>query len=162
MLKPKSELTFKLPWQPVFKRSFVIWLVIILAESLHGTARELWLRPLVGDFRARQFAFFSGMALILTIACLSVRWLKAEGLRQWLAVGALWAGLTLAFEIGLGRGMLGYAWERLWEDYNLARGGLMGLGLLFLLVVPWLAAWLCGLTGSTASSGLRANSVRRI
>lgn len=121
-------------------RGFAVWVVIILAESLHGTARELWLKPLIGDFRARQLAFFSGMALILGIALLFVRWVRAENNHQWLRVGVLWAGLTLAFEFVLGRLVIGYSWERMLEDYNLLRGGLMGLGLIWLLFVPVLAA----------------------
>ncbi|MFN7928007.1 MAG: hypothetical protein U0Y68_08670 [Blastocatellia bacterium] len=111
-----------------------------MAESLHGTARELWLRPLVGDFRARQIAFFSGMALILALALIFVRWMRAGNFRQWLVVGIFWMLLTATFEFGLGLWVMGYSWARMWEDYNLARGGLMGLGLLFLLLAPSLAA----------------------
>lgn len=121
-------------------RGFAIWLVIIFAESLHGTVREIWLRPLVGDFRARQIAFFSGMTLILIIALLFTRWLRATSWRQLLAVGASWLALTLAFEFALGVLVLGYSWERMLEDYNLMKGGLMGLGLLWLLIAPWLAS----------------------
>ncbi|HMV51986.1 MAG TPA: hypothetical protein PLD20_07415 [Blastocatellia bacterium] len=121
-------------------RGLAVWGVIILVESLHGTARELWLRPLLGDFRARQISVFTAMALILLVALLFARWLRATQRRQLLAVGALWVLLTVAFEFGLGRFVLGYSWTRLLEDYNLARGGLMGLGLVFLLFAPLLAA----------------------
>jgi hypothetical protein len=121
-------------------RGLAIWGVIILAESLHGTARELWLKPLVGDFRARQIAFFSGMALILAVAWFFVRWLRAANTQQLLHIGLLWMVLTLLFEFALGVLVLGYTWERMWQDYNLPAGGLMGLGLLWLLLAPWLAA----------------------
>ena len=120
-------------------RGFAVWCVIIMAESLHGTARELWLKPLVGDFRARQIAFFSGMALILTIALVFVRWLHTESQLQLLKMGLLWLVLTLAFEFSLGLFVLGYSWERMWEDYKLLKGGLMGLGLIWLIFAPWLA-----------------------
>lgn len=125
--------------QHYLRRGFAVWCVIILAESLHGTARELWLKPLVGDFRARQIAFFSGMVLILTIALLFVRWLRAASKQQLLKVGLLWMVLTLMFEFSLGLLVLNYSWERMWQDYNLAQGGLMGLGLLWMLFAPWLA-----------------------
>jgi hypothetical protein len=125
-------------------RGFAVWCAIILVESIHGAAREAWLRPLVGDFHARRIAFFSGMALIFTIALIFVRWMRAETKEQLLAVGWLWLALTAAFEFGLGLFVLGYSWERMIEDYHLAKGGLMGLGLLFLLSAPWLAARLRG------------------
>lgn len=126
------------------RRSIVVWFVIIFAESLHGILRVAWLQPLVGDFRARQIAFFSGLALILTITLLFIRWLRAETRRKLLAVGWLWLALTLTFEFVLGVFVLGYSWPRMLEDYNLMRGGLMGLGLLFLLCAPLLAARLRG------------------
>ncbi len=126
-------------------RGLAVWGVIILVESLHGTVRELWLRPLLGDFHARQISVFTAMTLILMVSLIFARWLRATQKRQLLAVGAFWALLTVAFEFGLGRFVLKYSWTRLLEDYNLARGGLMGLGLLFLFFAPWLAAKLRGL-----------------
>jgi len=122
------------------RRGFAAWCVIIVAESLHGTARELWLKPLVGDFRARQMAFFSGMLLILSISVLFVRWFQAGSPRQFLKIGLLWLVLTLAFELCLGRFVLDYSWARIWEDYNLMKGGLMGFGLLWMLIAPLFAA----------------------
>ena len=121
-------------------RGLAVWCVIILAESLHGTAREIWLKPLVGDFRARQIAFFSGMALILTMALIFVRWMRTESKQQLLQVGCLWMVLTLLFEFSLGLFVLNYSWERMLDDYNLLRSGLMGLGLVWLLLAPMLAA----------------------
>ncbi|MFN0087274.1 MAG: hypothetical protein ACKVX9_17935 [Blastocatellia bacterium] len=125
-------------------RGLAIWLVIILAESVHGTARVLVLQPRVGDFRARQIAFFTGMVLILAIAMLFIRWIRACGAGQLLRVGLLWMAMTLLFEISLGRFVMGYSWERLLSDYDLSKGGLMGFGLLFLVFAPRLAARLRG------------------
>lgn len=121
-------------------RGFLVWLAIIFAESFHGTLRQLFLAPLVGDFPARRIAFFTGMALIFLIACLFVRWIHAQNAKQLFAVGLMWAGLTLLFEFGLGFFVLGYSRERMFEDYDVSRGGLMGFGLLFMVFAPWLAA----------------------
>jgi hypothetical protein len=120
-------------------RAFLIWLVIILAESIHGTLRQMFLAPLVGDFPARRIAFFIGMLLIFLIAYLFIRWIDAPSPGALLAVGLLWMILTASFEFGLGRFVLSYSWERIFEDYDLTRGGLMGFGLLFMLFAPLLA-----------------------
>ena len=125
-----------------FLRGIVVWCVIILAETLHGTARNLWLAPYMSDLSARQVAFFSGTVLILTIATLFVRWLRASR-SQLLKIGILWAMLTLAFELSLGRLILGYSWEQILADYNLFQGGLMAFGLVLLVFAPLLAARLC-------------------
>ena len=52
--------------------------------------------------------------------------------------------LTILFEIGLGRLVLGLPWDRIAEDYDPARGGFLGVGLLFMAVSPLLAARLRG------------------
>lgn len=119
-------------------RALVVWLVIMTAESLHGILRVALLQPRVGDFRARQIAVFSGIAIILAIAYLFARFLRAAGHLQLLAAGAVWVFLTVAFEITLGR-LLGLSWERITSDYDLAHGGLMGLGLIVMLFAPLIA-----------------------
>ena len=77
------------------KRAIAIWLLIVVAESVHGVIRQLFIAPILGDLPARQLGVFIGSVLIL---------------------------LT---------------------DYNMAQGGLMGFGLLFLLFAPTLGARLC-------------------
>ena len=141
-------------------RALVVWLVIVAFESAHGTLRELFLAPLVGDFRARQVAVFTGSLLILALSYLFVRWLRAATTVRLLAVGALWLCLTLLFEFGLGLFVLGYSWERLASDYDLSRGALMPFGLVLLTLAPLIAARLRGLkTGSPPRAEVCARRV---
>lgn len=125
-------------------RVVAVWLLIAAVESVHGTFRQLFLAPVLGDMPARQVAVFSGSALIFLVAWLTVRWMALPGRREWILAGAAWVVLTLVFEIGLGAA-LGYTRERLLADYDLRQGGLMGPGLLFMLAAPWLAARCRGL-----------------
>ena len=56
-------------------RALVVWFVIMGAESIHGAVRTLVIAPLVGDFRARQVAVFTGSLLIVVIvASLLMLW----------------------------------------------------------------------------------------
>lgn len=126
-------------------RAFAVWLVIVAVESAHGTLRELFLAPLVGEFRARQIAVFTGSLLILAVACLLVRWMRAGTTGRLLTTGFLWLFLTLLFEFGLGLFILGYSWERMASDYDLSRGGLMPFGLVLMTLAPLIAARLRGL-----------------
>lgn len=128
----------------ILLRGLVVWFVIIGAEVLHGTVRTIWLEPLVGDFRARQISVFTGSAMILAIALLFIRWLRAAHVAQLLKVGLLWLSLTVGFEICLGRLVMQLSWERILSDYNLLRGGLMPIGLLILTLSPLIAAKMRG------------------
>jgi hypothetical protein len=64
-----------------------------------------------------------------------------------LGVGLLWAVLTVLFEVGLGRLVLGLPWDRISADYDRSRGGFLVLGLLFMAVSPLLAARIRGQRG---------------
>jgi hypothetical protein len=130
----------------IFLRSIVVWLVFILAESLNGTVRNLWLVPSLGDFWAHQISFFTGSVLVVAIAIIFVRWLDATRTSQLFSIGLLWLLLTLSFETCLGRFILGYSWERIASDYNLLQGGLMPIGLLLLTLAPLIATKVRGLS----------------
>jgi hypothetical protein len=121
-------------------RGFVTWLLIIIAESVHGALRQILLAPLVGDFPARRIAFFIGLLLIFLITLYFIRWIAAPSVKSLFLTGLMWLILTVMFEFCLGFFVLNYSWARMTEDYDLSRGGLMGFGLLFLLLAPYLAA----------------------
>ena len=114
-------------------------MLIILVETLHGTVREIFIAPVLGDLRARQLGVAVGCALILLIASATARWMGAVTRRIQLVVGVYWAALTLTFEVLLGRA-IGASWSRIFADYDPTHGGLMILGLAFLVFAPLLAA----------------------
>jgi hypothetical protein len=123
------------PWL----RVIAAWVAIMLVETVHGILRTLLVAPVVGDFRARQIAVFTESMLILGVAWLTRRSIAAPTRREQLVVGLVWTGCTVLFEIALGR-LLGLGWGRMLEDYNLAKGGLMPLGLVILTLAPMIAA----------------------
>jgi hypothetical protein len=120
-------------------RALAAWVLIIVAETVHGVLRQWLLVPVVGDLRARQLGVLIGSVIIFAIAWALARWIDARSLRAQLAVGAVWVALTLCFEYTLGR-LLGLNVERMLADYDVARGGFMLFGLAFMLIAPALAA----------------------
>jgi hypothetical protein len=114
-------------------------MLIMLVETLHGIAREIFLAPELGGLRARQLGVLVGSLLILAIAWLTARWLGADSRRSQLLVGAFWVAMTVSFEIVLGRA-IGADWDRIFSDYNPARGGFMIAGLAVMFIAPMLAA----------------------
>lgn len=125
-------------------RAIGAWLLFIIAESVHGIVRQLYLAPWLGELPARQIGILIGSAIVLVISWALIRWIGARIFRQQFAIGFVWVILSVAFEIGLGTA-LGLTRERMLADYNLARGGFMGFGLLLMLFAPALAARIRGL-----------------
>ena len=122
-----------------WSRVLLAWVLIALAESVHGTLRRLFLEPVLGDLPARQLAVVTGSAIIFLIALLCIRWIGARTFAEQLKAGVAWAGLMLAFELGLGIA-LGYDRQRILSDYDPSRGGFLIVGLLFMVFSPALAA----------------------
>ena len=120
-------------------RALAAWLVIVVAESVHGTIRQLLIAPAIGVLPARQLGVLIGSAIIFVIAWASIRWIGARTLGEQFRVGLAWVVLIVVFEFTLGTA-LGYSRERMLSDYDLTRGGYMGFGLIFMLFALVLAA----------------------
>jgi hypothetical protein len=119
-------------------RGLAVWILIAVAETVHGTMRTILLEPRVGDLASRQIGVLTGSLLILLIAYLTIDWIGACKLRALVAVGTLWVVLMLAFEVTLGRA-LGLSWERIVSDYVPSQGGLMIVGIAILALSPSIA-----------------------
>jgi hypothetical protein len=124
-------------------KAMLIWFLIAIAESLHGTLRQWFIAPVLGDLLARQIGVLTGSFLIFGIVWCSISWIGARTFKEQLNTGLVWVALTVLFELLLGK-MLGYSWQRILADYKLMEGGFMGFGLLFMLFSPVLAAKLRG------------------
>jgi hypothetical protein len=120
-------------------RAFVVWLLMMAIETIHGVLRNRFLVPVIGDVGSSQIGVLLGSALILGIAILLIGWIHPTSERSLLVIGALWLTLTLAFEFGLGRA-LGRPWHAMLADYDLSRGGLLSIGMVVLALSPWIAA----------------------
>lgn len=129
----------------VVLRALVVWLIIVLAEIVHGIVRGILLVPRVGEFRSSQIGVFTGSVIILAIAVAFARWINEKRTPQLLGVGLLWLVLMLGFETAFGRCVLGASWERIGSAYNLMNGGLLPIGMAVLTVAPVVAAKIRGL-----------------
>ena len=121
-------------------RGVAVWVCLIIVEVSHGIARTLFLAPVIGDFRARQVAVFTGSFLIVIVATLFIGWLRPANIREAACVGIVWLVLTLTFEIAFGRYVAHASWTRIASDYDLPRGGLLPIGLSVLTGAPLIAA----------------------
>lgn len=126
-----------------WSRALLVWGLIVVAETLHGILRQIFVTPVVGDLPARQLGVAVGSIIILMIACALIRWMGARTLTEQLRVGTVWVVLMAAFEFSLGA-LLGYSPARMLADYHPQQGGYMLFGLLFMLFSPAIAARLRG------------------
>ena len=135
-------------------KALAVWLLIVIAESIHGIIRQIFIAPVIGDIPASQVGVLIGSAIIFAIAWASICWISARSFAEQCRVGLLWVVLIAIFEFSLGAA-LGYSQERMLSDYNMAEGGFMGIGLLFMLFAPALAARARGFSQHSNNSNIK-------
>jgi hypothetical protein len=122
------------------------WLGAAVIGVINGVAR----RALYEDRVGLQAAHYLSTATLLVLlggymALLARRWPIATR-RTALLVGSVWSALTVGFEFGLGRFVVGDSWAKLFEQYEVWRGNV------WILVPAWIAL------GPLVIRGLRRNS----
>lgn len=130
----------------IVRRALAVWLLIIAAETVHGILRGFFLVPIVGEMRAGRIGMPVGALIILLITLWCITWIRAHRVGELIGVGALWVALSFLFEVLIGLYGRGYSMERILAEYDLSRGGLMPIGLAFMLFCPLVAARLRGMT----------------
>ena len=130
--------------QSILFRALVVWFVIIATETINGAIREIFITPVIGDTSARRISFGIAIVLITFVTLSLIRWVRAPNAMHLLAMGLLWASLTLIFEVGISATLGGSTWQQIVADYDPSAGGLMLFGLVYLSVVPILASSISG------------------
>jgi hypothetical protein len=116
-------------------RALLSWLALLVVAFANGALRQFAYPSSLGDFAARQVAAVVGaVAFGLVIWFLLRRWPVASAGQAW-ATGALWAVLTVLFEVGLVRGS-GRPWDDVVAQYAIWEGSLWPLLVLWVLAAP--------------------------
>jgi len=124
----------------VILRAAAIWLLLLVIAFACGTLRALVLEPALGEQPAHVVGTIAVIVLFVVAITATIRWVEPR-LRtgRLLAIGIGWTAATVLFEFGFGHFVAGHSWNRLFADYNLARGRIWLLVLLTTLLNPLLA-----------------------
>lgn len=121
-----------------FYRAFLVWVLIAFLEVIHGIIRAKFLAPKVGDLRSRQIGVFSGSLIFFVVTLASFDWMNISTPDQALGIGLLWLISMLALEFLVGHFIFRFSWKWLLNDFNIFKGRLLALGMIFLALSPLL------------------------
>lgn len=139
--------------QRSYRRYLLAWLGLALLGPLNGIARELLYREPLGESASHQVSSLTAIALFAIYTFLIERPWPLPNRRVAVGVGAIWLVLTIAFEFSFGRFVDGKGWDELFADYNLVRGRLWPLVLLWLAISPEIVRALLASRTSNTTSG---------
>lgn len=127
------------------KLPLIVALCLLLSslETLNGIARLKLLIPLAGKRLALQLSLLSGAALAFVACWWLVPRLGIHDGAQLVALGLLLALYMSSFDIVLGR-LLKRPWHKILADFDPRTGNYLLVGVLLLLLYPWLVMQLQG------------------
>jgi hypothetical protein len=125
------------------QRGLLVFLLIMAVETVHGVLRGLFLVPRVGEEAAALIGWPAGLLIVLLVSYLAIGWTGLRTRGGLLRLGAVWAVLTVAFEvmIGLLRGM---GAEAILAALN-PMTGTIAYSAAAMVFAPLAAAWLRGI-----------------
>ncbi|AFY69814.1 hypothetical protein Pse7367_1525 [Thalassoporum mexicanum PCC 7367] len=112
------------------------WLGMAAIAILNGVIREAVYRKFMGELKAHQISTLTGSVAIGIYIWTLMYFLPLQFATQALAIGVIWLLMTIAFEFGFGHYVMQHPWTKLLADYNLRRGRVWPLFLLWLTVAP--------------------------
>lgn len=112
------------------------WLSLMVIGILNGVLRQEGYSKYVGELTAHQISTLTGIILMgLFIWWLTGVW-KIRSPGQAVAIGLIWLGMTVVFEFVFGHFIMGHPWGKLFNDYNILKGRVWSLVLIWITIAP--------------------------
>jgi hypothetical protein len=114
------------------------WFGLMIIAILNGALRDRGYGPRMTSLSAHQLSTLIGLALFsVYIWTITGLWPIASG-EQAILIGLVWLIMTVTFEFGFGHYVMKHPWSHLLADYNICKGRVWILVLIWTAVAPYL------------------------
>jgi hypothetical protein len=114
------------------------WFPMTVIAIANGVLRVGTYGKRMSELRAHQVSTLTGVLFIGLFIALLGYFLPLRAASEAWTVGAAWLVMTVAFEFLFGHYVAKHSWERLLQDYNLLKGRIWPLILVWIAVAPYL------------------------
>ena len=114
----------------------LLWFGLVVLAILNGLARENLYRRRLGELPAHQASTTSFILLIGLYVWIFSTVLPLESAGQAFLVGVIWLFMTIIFEFIFGHYVMKKPWQVLFTDYDIRKGRVWILILLWTLFSP--------------------------
>jgi hypothetical protein len=118
----------------------LFFILVASSETLNGIARTVYLNKRVGIRKAKRISMVSALILCLLICYWYIPMLNIRTDKGLLLLGISLSSFMVMFDIVLGRFVVKAKWKTIMEDFNLAKGNLLALGIIVMALCPLLAS----------------------
>jgi hypothetical protein len=124
------------------KRNVIIyaagWVGLVILAILNGTIRVAVYGPFMSDLSAHQVSTAIGLSLFGIYIWIFTGIFRIASSKQAIIIGVMWLSMTIIFEFLFGHYVIGHSWAKLLEDYNVLKGRVWLLVLIWTTVAPYL------------------------
>lgn len=114
-----------------------VWFLLAIVATANGVIRQSTYGKTLPDLTAHQISTVTAiLASGLVVWSMNRLW-PIESTSQAWTIGCCWLMLTVAFEFGFGHYVAGHSWDKLLADYDLLRGRVWSLFLVWIAVLPY-------------------------
>jgi hypothetical protein len=117
-------------------RYLIAWFVMLVVSIVNGTLRDFTYGKYFSELHAHQLSSLSGIVLLGLVIRAYVHLWPPTSARQALSIGLFWMALTVAFEFLFFHYVVGHSWTELLANYDLSRGRLWPLLLVWVALAP--------------------------
>lgn len=115
---------------------FLGFILIALAETFNGIFRIKFLSKKLGVKKAKISSFLLGSTIILILNLILLPWIAPDNITDAFLIGFMWMSLMIAYDVYVGRVLFKITWRKIIEDFNIFKGNLLGIGMIFILILP--------------------------
>ena len=114
------------------------WIGLVILAILNGTIRVKIYSPFMSELSAHQVSTATGLCLFTIYIWILTGIVRTESSRQAWIIGTMWLSMTVIFEFLFGHYVIGHSWVKIFEDYNVLKGRIWSLVLVWTTVAPYL------------------------
>jgi len=115
----------------------VAWFPMIIIAIANGLFREKVLAKRLNELQAHQASTFFMIVLFGIYVWVLLKVWEPESVKQALMIGVFWLLLTVVFEFLFGHYVVGHSWDKLLQDYNIVKGRVWVLVLIWITIAPY-------------------------
>ncbi|WP_049782670.1 hypothetical protein [Maribacter sp. HTCC2170] len=116
----------------------IAWFPMILIAIANGLFREKFLVNRLNELQAHQMSTGTMIVLFGIYVWVLFKIWEPESVNQAIMIGFLWLFFTVVFEFVFGHYIVGNSWDKLLHDYNIMKGRVWILVLIWITIAPYL------------------------
>ena len=110
---------------------------MVILAIINGIIREKIYAQYMSELAAHQLSTLIAIILFGIYIYFLTGIFNIQSVKQALLIGGIWLTMTVIFEFVFGHFVAGHSWSQLFMDYNLFRGRVWILVLVWILVAPY-------------------------